>query len=444
MAFVPQPGHDDHGGHIPVYWLDKEVPPTRWERVARRLNDLPAGLCVIVIALVAIVIVQAPVLSISMPDVGVPSLSLPGDSFSASRDDDRESSRIANTAAIPPASVSRATPAQEVATPPGSILDLARNIADPPNELGRVPILMYHAFVHDPSNVDPWTLTFDQFREQLDWLREHDFVMAGVQSMIDGRFDVPAGKRPVILTFDDASSGQFGLRESPDGGYEVKPDTAVGVLEAYAAEYPEFAGPAFFAVLPFNCFASDDDPSTCKERLNWLVEHGYEVGNHTASHDDLTDVSPDSFTKSIGSMMMWINERVPQGPGNLSRVLVLPYGAYPDIDLHPDERSWLSEGFWYLGEPVDLLLVMDVAGGPAISPYSSAAHPVDTYRINTEPERFTYFQEQVKSGEVSIFVSDGDPEVVSVPAKYEDEVDTNFLERKGLELRVYGDAGEAG
>lgn len=264
--------------------------------------------------------------------------------------------------------------------------------------------------------------------------------MVGVQSMIDGRFDVPAGKKPIILTFDDASMGQFGLQKAPDGGWAVKPNTAVAVLEEYRAKYPEFAGPAFFGILSWNCFASDDDPSTCEERLNWLVDNGYEVGNHTWDHVDMTDVADEFFTNSIASMIDWINERIPEGPGNLSHVVVMPFGAFPDPDLHPDQRAWLAEGFWYQGEPVNLHLVFAVSGGPAISPFSQLYDPMETYRIASFPDILGSWQEAMTSGESQVFVSDGDPEVVTVPASMEQYVNVDALASRGLELRVYEEA----
>jgi len=302
------------------------------------------------------------------------------------------------------------------------------------NELGRVPILMYHAFVHVEANSDKWTLTFDQFRSQLDWLREHDFVMVGMRSMVDGRFDVPAGKRPAILTFDDSSPRQYGLQAAAGGGYDVRPDTAVGVLEAYRKQYPEFVGPAFFAVLPFNCFASEDDPSTCEERLSWLVEHGYEIGNHTSEHVALTDVAPEVLTRAIGEMAIWIDARVPEGTGNLSHVLVLPFGAYP---ASAEQRQWLHDGFWYLGEPVQLELVLAVNGGPAAPPYADVFAPVEVPRFNAEPELFTYWAEQIETSVVPIFVSDGDPDTVTVPADLAEAVNTGWLEKRDLDLRTY-------
>jgi len=439
---MPSSRREDSDGHIPVHWLDKELPPTRWERWDRHWLNLPAALLVVLVVLAVVVpapSIPTPSISIPAPDISLASV-IGGDDG----DDEPTAAELAKALQIatpPPPPVSAGPgPQKEMATRSASVIpELATLSQTKPNELGGVPIIMYHAFVHDPAYTDEWTLTFDQFRAQLDWFRENDFVMVGMQSMIDGRFDVPAGKRPIILTFDDASAGQFGLQEAPGGGYEVKPDTAVGVLEEYAKQYPEFAGPAFFAVLPWNCFESEDDPSTCEERLNWLIEHDYEIGNHTYDHVDMTDVSPEFFTESIGSMKNWINERIPQGPGNLSEVLVMPFGAFPDWDLHPDQRSWLAEGFWYLGEPVNLDLVLAVNGGPAISPYSVSFFPAETYRIASEPGVLAYWQEQIASGATPVFVSDGNPETVTVPASYQDEGDTEQLDHKGLQLRAYED-----
>ncbi len=425
-------------GDISVGRLDAPPVASRWDLLSSRWFNLPAALLIGLIALVTV--------------VPPPAVNLP---WSDSGDDE-----AANLVALDPSPIAAgtstspehsATPVGQLAVAPvapaevadtvgGVTTNLATTATVRPNELGGVPIIMYHAFTTDPKYLDEWTLTLDQFREQLDWYRENDFVMVGVQSMIDGHFDVPAGKTPIILTFDDASMGQFGLEKASNGGWEVRPETAVGILEEYKKKYPEFVGPAFFAVLSWNCFASDDDPSTCEERLNWLVDHGYEVGNHTWDHVDMTDVSDEFFTNSIVSMIHWINERVPEGPGNLSHAVVMPFGAYPDRELHPEQRGWLKWGIWQNGEEYVLPVVMAVTGGPAIPLYSLDADPSYTYRIASYPPLLEPWQEAMLSGEAPIFISDGDPNTVTIPADQIDKLDEVWCAEKGLEVRLY-DAG---
>jgi peptidoglycan/xylan/chitin deacetylase (PgdA/CDA1 family) len=324
-----------------------------------------------------------------------------------------------------------ATPSRLQVTPAPLPVPTSVPVMRSPNELGRIPILMYHAFVLDPEHTDEWTLTLDQFRDQLDWLRESDFVMVGLNSVIHRNLDIPAGKRPVILTFDDSSAGQIGLHESAAGGFEVDPDSAVGVLEAYRNQYPDFVGPAFFAVLPFNCFASSDDPSTCKERLRWLVDHGYEVGNHTNGHQNLTDVSDERLGNEIMSAKQWIDERI-TGPKNLSNVLVLPFGAHPEAAY---QNAWLFEGFMYQSEMMRLELVLEVGGGPTSSPYSTR-WTVSQTRYNTDPAGFEFWGDQFLTGEMQVYVSDGDPSVLTVPSGWEEYVDMELLAEDSLGLRV--------
>lgn len=301
------------------------------------------------------------------------------------------------------------------------------------NELGRIPILMYHAFVFNEENTDQWTLTFDQFREQLDWLVANDYVMVGMSSVINRDFDVPAGKKPVVLTFDDGSGGQFRLQAAADGGYEVNPDTAVAILEEYKALYPEFAGPAFFAVLPDWCFTfpDDRDPSTCDERLQWLVDNGYEVGNHTMDHMNLTDASLDDFIYQVHGPVAWFGERI-TGPNDLTDVVVLPYGAYPAQD---DIRAMLFNGFQVEGEFFAPTLILEVGASPARSPFHIEWTP-NLSRYNTEPATFWQWAESMDSGETVVFVSDGDVTTVTIPEGWEEVLNEDLVAEDGRRIVV--------
>ena len=301
------------------------------------------------------------------------------------------------------------------------------------NELGRIPVLMYHAFVFNEANTDEWTLTFDQFRAQLDWLVANDFTMVGLNSVIDRDFDVPAGRKPVVLTFDDASGGQFRLRGASDGGLDLHPDTAVAILEEYKAKYPAFAGPAFFAVLPNWCFIhpDDSDPSSCEERLQWLVDNGYEVGNHTMDHQDLTDVTIDEFKHQIVGPTEWFAERI-SGPNNLADVLVLPFGAYPHQD---NFRALLFDGFWLHGEYFVPTLVLEVWGGPTRSPFHLEWSTAIS-RYNTEPSVFWGWAETIESGDVELFVSDGNAAIVTVPEGWESALNQDRILEDGRRIVI--------
>ncbi len=102
-----------------------------------------------------------------------------------------------------------------------------------PDELGVVPVLMHHQIRGDGSKYD---MTADQLRAELLRLWRDGFYPVRAIDLAAGRLDVPKGKSPVVLTFDDATNNQVGFL--PDG--RLDPKTGLGVLESFAASHPGF------------------------------------------------------------------------------------------------------------------------------------------------------------------------------------------------------------
>src|SRR3989338_213110 len=84
------------------------------------------------------------------------------------------------------------------------------------------------------------------------------------------------------------SPGQFRYLEQ-NGTLETAPKPAVGILEAFLRERPDFGRGATFFVLP----AADppnrlfNQPAHAGKKLQYLVSRGYEIGNHTLWHANL-------------------------------------------------------------------------------------------------------------------------------------------------------------
>ncbi|HYH11539.1 MAG TPA: hypothetical protein VD789_04210, partial [Thermomicrobiales bacterium] len=78
---MPSPRREEQDGHIPVHWLDRELPPTRWERWDRQWLNLPAAL---LMALVVVVVV------LPAPSIPRPSVSVPDTGISLARDSNDE------------------------------------------------------------------------------------------------------------------------------------------------------------------------------------------------------------------------------------------------------------------------------------------------------------------------------------------------------------------
>jgi peptidoglycan/xylan/chitin deacetylase (PgdA/CDA1 family) len=327
-----------------------------------------------------------------------------------------------------PGAATETPPAEDLATPPlegeGGAVEFPINLGPDelakfqPNELGRIPILMYHAFTTNEAYLDEWTVTPDTFRQHLQWLYDHDFYITPLVDLINNEISVPPGKHPVVVTFDDASSGQFRLlRDSRDQFYP-DPITAVGIMEEFFAAHPDFGRGALFAVVAANCFQYDDQVTSCEERLTWLASHGYEIANHTWWHQDLLDVSDQTFMEQVGDTKIWIDERV-TGRANLSNVLVLPFGNFPSYDWQMD---YLYDGFVWQGQTVQMSALVAVSGGPSASPSSGTWTRWEITRFNTDPESWDYWTGRMSSGDLSVFTSDGNPATVTIPDPIPEDV----------------------
>ena len=315
-----------------------------------------------------------------------------------------------------------------------------------PNELGLVPVLEYHVITTDPAEEEQFTRIADDMRADLRWLYEHGFHVVSMREFLTNTISAPAGKRPVLLTFDDSTSSQFRLVRNESGELVPDPDSAVGILEAFFAEHPDFGRTAHFAILPHNCFAvpDADQMQYCRQKLQWLVDHGYEIGNHTMTHANLTDLPTETFIKEVGGAMVWAREQVGATPGNMFDVLTLPYGAVPDKDLHPDQRQLMKDGFWYEGEAFRLSAALLVGANPSVSPASTEWDPLWIPRIQMFDAEVEKWFGELERGAVPLYVSDGDPATITVPSQLpaglEGQLDAAALAAEGKTVILYDSA----
>ena len=279
-----------------------------------------------------------------------------------------------------------------------------------PNELGRVMILEYHK-VDQPE--ERWTRTPANFRGDLERLWERGYRLVALNDFLDGRIAIPRGTTPVVLTFDDSSPGQFKMIEK-NGEWVPDPDCAVGILEAFERQHPEFGRAATFYVLP-----GADPPNRLfnqKElagrKLQYLAGHGYEIGNHTLWHANLAKYPERVVRQQLATAQEWIQRHV---PGYRIRTLALPMGAYPK------DIRWAIEGAeGQVAYRHDAIL--KVAGGAAPSPHARAFDPFHLPRIQALESELAHWLGYFERNPQERYVSDGDASLITVPAGTLDKV----------------------
>jgi peptidoglycan/xylan/chitin deacetylase (PgdA/CDA1 family) len=280
-----------------------------------------------------------------------------------------------------------------------------------PNELGQIMVLMYHRIEAQDNPEDVWTRTPEQFRGDLQWLYDNDFYIIPIRDYIRNEINAPAGKRPVVLTFDDGTVGQFRMVEQDDGTMGVDPDSAIGILEDFFTRYDDFGRGGLFAILPLAPFAwpdAEDQRPYAEEKLNWLVDNGYELGNHTVGHINMRETPDEEIKSELARAEDIMAEYV---PGVEISVLAVPFGMYPEGGDTTIFRGWEYEGRQY-----ELEAALMVGAEPAPSPVHSDFDPMWIPRINADDEQLGRWFSFVEENPGIIYVSDGNPDTITIPA----------------------------
>ncbi|MFW6113563.1 MAG: hypothetical protein ACOC78_01410, partial [Actinomycetota bacterium] len=113
------------------------------------------------------------------------------------------------------------------------------------NELGAVMILEYHRIGEEGR----WSRTPENFLSDLEILYEEGYRCIRLSDLAANHITTEPGYTSVVLTFDDSDPSQFRYIEQ-DGDLIIDPDCAVGIMEKFANEHPDFNMTATFYVLP--------------------------------------------------------------------------------------------------------------------------------------------------------------------------------------------------
>jgi peptidoglycan/xylan/chitin deacetylase (PgdA/CDA1 family) len=271
------------------------------------------------------------------------------------------------------------------------------------NELGQVPVLMYHRIL--AKAVTPYDRSPAELRAELERLAKGAYVPVTAAELATGRLDIPAGTHPVALTFDDGYPSHLAL----DAGGDPLPDTAVSVILDVARRYPWFRPVATFYLIK--------DPFMMGGRarggVRWLIEHGFEVGNHTSDHADLAGMSKEKVRHEIGT-----DQKALTDLGGVAPItFAFPFGA-------PSHLSWAEHGSAD-GARWDFSGMFLAGWRPAESPFSRAFQPMEIPRIRSEGkikmdgcDQFcsTAWLDWLDKNPSKRYTSDGDPVAISFPS----------------------------
>ena len=300
------------------------------------------------------------------------------------------------------------------------------------DEAGHIPILMYHAIgatAHHGARYDVHGLNIapQTFRRQLALMYAAHWYPVNMRDILTPHLNVPAGKTPVVLTFDDARGTQF--RYLPSGA--IDPNCAVGILEEFHAHHTQWPLRATFYVLPKSAWNPVPfwQPGLETKKLQTLVADGFEVANHTTTHRPMTHLSGAELCWEMAECERYVQDRA---PGATMDTMALPGGAAPK-----NHALWNTLLGGHLGKiRYHNRCILMAWGGPSHAWVDKTFNPDRVTRLGAGPGWIERALHQMASGRLRPYVSDGNPDTVAVPGAEASEVS---LKRLGdAHLVVYG------
>lgn len=282
-----------------------------------------------------------------------------------------------------------------------------------PNEMGRVPVLMYHLIGDTESS---WGRERENFRRDLALLYERGYRPVNMVDVLDRKIDLPAGMSPVVFTFDDASPSQFRYIER-NGQLVIDSSSAVGIWLDFARSHPGWGNKAVFCMLPAasagHAFFGEREIEGQKtawrfKKVQQLAALGFELCDHTLWHAQLNKYSDEVVQEQIARGVMAIDSAV---PGYKVRTFALPLGIWPKNRALAKSGSWTDPK---TGRTIryDFDAVFEVSGYPVPSPYTPEFNPLSVQRTKVTGNALPNLLDRLdRTGDR--YVSDGNDGVIA-------------------------------
>ena len=238
------------------------------------------------------------------------------------------------------------------------------------NELGKVPIMMYHGIKNISSsetgniggNVDKdgYTRTSEAFKNDLEFYYENGYRMIKLSDYVNGKIDVPYGLSPIILTFDDGNANNIKVTGTDSNGdIIIDPDSAIGILEEFKKKHKDVNVTAIFFITS-NLF---NQPEYDVKIINWLIDNGYEVGNHTWGHNNFSNINTSKTEEVVAKMYNKLDSII---PNKYAKIVALPYGS-PYNKSHENYSHIINSS--YEGKSYETIAALRVGWEPEVSPF---------------------------------------------------------------------------
>jgi len=255
-----------------------------------------------------------------------------------------------------------------------------------------IPILMYHNIASKDKNKNNknsrYYISPENFRKQLEELYANGFVAIKLEDLVNNQINVEEGKKPVVLSFDDSKENQFRINEYSNGDTDIDKNCAVGILLDFYNKQPEFGKNAMFFVIAKDCFGQEKYK---KQKLEFLLANGMEIGNHTYNHPNLMEKSADFVENNLGKAMEKFYEYLGEDASKI-KILAVPGGHFPKSKEAMEKLIKFS----YHGKNYENTAIIGAGGGLCPLPTEKKFDKYKIPRIEVRNDNFEKILEKIK------------------------------------------------
>ena len=102
----------------------------------------------------------------------------------------------------------------------------------------KVPIIMYHSILKDPSRSNKYTVTPSVLEEDLKYIKDNGYTTVTIADLISYVYnDTPLPEKPIVLTFDDGHYNNYGYLFPLLEKYDMK--AVISIVGSYTDKFTE-------------------------------------------------------------------------------------------------------------------------------------------------------------------------------------------------------------
>jgi peptidoglycan/xylan/chitin deacetylase (PgdA/CDA1 family) len=270
------------------------------------------------------------------------------------------------------------------------------------NEMGQVLVLEYHRIGYPETR---YQRTPDNLRADLQRLYDSGYYPVNFIDLINRLPNVPPGKKPVVLTFDDSDISQFNVLADRT----IDADSAIGIILNFHSQHPQdWPTRATFFVLGDDTgdyYRVFGQPEWAKAKVQLLVDLEMEIGSHTVNHTDLSWATAERIYWELAVSQHVIEE---MAPGYKVQTMSVPFGGFPYTLDFLKAGQWGEYSYTYAGNAA-------AWGGAGVSPHDPTFEPYHVSRLEITETSLDHWLTYFEQNPHEYYVSDGDPNRVTVP-----------------------------